>query len=93
LRDPAQNAKNHVASVEVEVENIWMNYPNEYVEPGIQVGVLQYQIDRCPAILTIETRLRFQRLKRGQHTIRVSLLGSGNQWLLAPQARLRFRIP
>jgi hypothetical protein len=46
LRDPTQNPKNHDASVEVEVQDMWLNYPNEYVEPGIQVGVLQYQIDR-----------------------------------------------
>ena len=79
--------------MEVEVENIWLNYPNDYVEPGIQVGVLQYQIDRCPVILTTETRLRFQKLMRGTHTVTVSLVGSNNQWLLAPPARLRFRIP
>jgi peroxiredoxin len=59
--------------VEVEVENIWLNYPNEHVEPGIKIGVLQYQIDHCPAVLTTETRLRFQRLKRGKHTITISL--------------------
>jgi hypothetical protein len=55
LRDPAQNEENHVAAVEVEVQNIWLNYPNESVEPGVQVGVLQYQIDHCPPILTTET--------------------------------------
>ncbi len=93
LRDTSENAKNHVASVEVEVENIWLNNPNESVEPGIQVGVLQYQIDRCPLILTKETRLRLQKLKRGTDTITISLVRSDNQWLLAPQARLRFRIP
>ena len=93
LRDPVRNAENHVAAVEVEVENIWLNYPNDYVEPGIQVGVLQYQIDRCSTILTTETRLRFQKLKPGKHTITVRLLSSANQRLLAPAARLCLRIP
>jgi hypothetical protein len=93
LRDPTQNARNHVASVEVEVENIWLNYPNEYMESGVRVGVLQYRIDHCPAILTTETRLRFEKLKRGKHAVTIRLLGSNNELLVAPIATLRFRIP
>jgi hypothetical protein len=92
LRDQALNAKQHVAAVEVDVRNVWLNYPDVFVEPDIQVGVLQYEIDRCPAVLTTETRITFQKLKPGDHTITVRLL-SMDMRLLAPQAQVRLRVP
>jgi hypothetical protein len=92
LRDRAQNAEKHAASVEVEVQNIWLNYPNDFAQPGISVGVLQYQLDHCPTILTTDTRLRFQDLPSGSHTISVSLLGTNNR-VLAPEAKMTLQIP
>jgi hypothetical protein len=87
LRDKAQNARMHSASVEVEVQNVWLHYPDEAAEPDIQVGVLQYRIDHCPAIVTTETRLRFQELPSGHHTITVGLLGMDNR-LVTPRVHL-----
>lgn len=92
LRDRDQNAEHHVAAVEVEVQNVWLNYPDVFVQPGIRVGVLQYEIDRCPKILTTDTRLQFQDLSPGAHSITVSVLGINNE-LLAPEAKLNVVIP
>ncbi|HKV81421.1 MAG TPA: hypothetical protein VJP02_24955 [Candidatus Sulfotelmatobacter sp.] len=87
LRDKAENAGKHTAAVEVEVQNIWLHYPDEVVEPGIQVGALQYRIDDCPTIVTTETRLRFEELGSGDHTITVGVLGGDNR-LVTPRVHL-----
>ncbi len=92
LRDSAANAEHHVAAIEVEVENVWLNYPDAYAQPGVRIGVLQYQIDDCPKILTTDTRLRFQDLSRGTHRITISLLDL-NMQSLAPQVKLTEVIP
>ena len=92
LREPAQNAKQHVAAIEVEVRNSWLNYPDVFEQPGVQIGVLQYQIDQCPPILTSDTRLRFQNLTARHHTIDIGLLDlKGDS--LAPRAKLQVSIP
>jgi len=90
--DARVNAKKHMAAVEVQVRGIWLNYPDLFVEPGLRIGVLRYQIDNCPPIVTTETRLRFEDLPAGNHAITVSLLGLGDM-LLAPEARLKITVP
>jgi hypothetical protein len=92
LRDHVQNAAKHTAAVEVEVQNVWLNYPNAFVQPGIRVGVLEYEVDECPKIITTETRLRFRDLAPGSHTITISLLGLDDQ-LLTPQVKLNLSVP
>lgn len=92
LRDRVQNAQKHVAAIEVEVQNVWLNYPDVFAQPGVRVGVLEYQMDQCPKILTTDTRLRFLDLPAGNHTITVSLLDIHNQ-LLAPEAKMTLDVP
>jgi non-ribosomal peptide synthetase component E (peptide arylation enzyme) len=92
LRDEAQNAKNHIAAVEVEVQNVWLNFPDVVSQSVVQTGVLQYKVDHCPAIVTTETRIRFQQLTRGHHTITIGLLGADNR-LLAPTVKLPITVP
>ena len=92
LRDRAENAQKHIAAVEIEVQNVWLNYPNAFAQPGVRVGVLQYQVDQCPKVLTTDTRLQFQDLAAGNHIITVNLLDMNNQ-LLAPQAKMTLVVP
>ncbi len=92
LKDKKQNAENHIASVEVEVQDIWLNFPNAAEQPGIEVGVSQYQVDHCPAVVTTDTELRFEGLKPGGHSITVGVLGLDNS-LLTPKAKLEVRVP
>jgi hypothetical protein len=92
LRDRDQNAQKHVAAVEVEVQNVWLNYPDVFAQPGVRVGVLQYQLDQCPKILTTDTRLQFVDLPPGDHAITVNLLDINNQ-LLAPAAKMTLTVP
>lgn len=92
LKDEVPNAQAHVADVEVEVENVWLNFPDNISQSGATVGILRYEIDRCPPVATTETRIRFEHLTPGNHVISVELLGSGNRQL-APAAKLEVRIP
>ena len=92
LRDEAQNARNHVADVEVEVQNVWLSFPESIAPSGVQQGILRYRVDRCPPIVTVEPRIRFEQLSRGLHVITIGLLGTDNR-LLTPQARLEVHIP
>lgn len=92
LRDKDQNAKLHIAAVEVEVNNIWLHSPDVVPEPGIQLGVLQYQLDHCSPVVTTDTRLRFQDLTAGKHVISVGVLGLNND-LLTPKANLKVTVP
>lgn len=87
-----QNAAKHLVAVEVEVEDVWLNYPNVFSEPGLRVGVLQYQLDHCPPILTTDTRLRFQDLPAGDHVVTVRVVDSAGN-LLAPRVSLNVLIP
>ena len=89
LRDKAQNARQHIAAVEVEVKNVFLNDPDIFAQAGVQVAVLEYEVDHCPMIVTTETRIRFRKLTPG---ITVALLGIDNR-LLAPRAKLKVRIP
>ena len=92
LRDKGQNAQNHMAAVEVEVQNAWLHYPNPVQQPGIQAAVLQYRLDSCPPILTTDTRLRFAELTSGDHIISVTLLSSDNK-PISPTAKLQLNVP
>jgi len=92
LKNETQSAQNHVADVEVEVENVWLNFPDNINQTGVTTGVLRYQVDRCPPVVTTETRIQFEQLTRGNHLITVELLGRDNRQL-APAAKLEVRIP
>lgn len=92
LLDKEENAALKTAAVEVEVQNAFLDYPEVSQQAGVPEGVLQYQLDSCASIVTTDTRLRFQQLKHGLHTIGVSLLGLDNR-ALAPHAQLKFEIP
>ena len=92
LRDVSQYAAQHTAAVEAEVENIWLNPPAAASSSGIQQGVLRYQLDHCPPVVTTDTRLRFEQLSAGVHTITVAVLGFDNR-LVTPYARLRLKVP
>ncbi len=92
LKDETENAEKHVADVEVEVENFWLNFPDNTTQTGVTLGILRYEIDRCPPVVTMETRIRFEQLTPGNHAITVQLLGRDNRQL-APTAKLEVRIP
>lgn len=91
LRDEAQFADAHEAAVEVEVENIWLR-STPVSDSGIAQGVLQYQLDQCAPVTTADTRLRFEQLSPGTHTIAVGVLNASNH-LITPKAQLPVHIP
>jgi hypothetical protein len=88
----ADDAAQHMAAVEVEVGNIWLHDPDLFSQSGLAAGVLDYQIDNCPPIITTDTHIRFADISSGPHTITVRLLGTDNQ-SLGPKVRLAFRVP
>ena len=92
LRDQPENAQKHIVAIEVEVQNVWLHYPNPVSQAGVEVGVLQYQLDRCPPVLTTDTRLRFDQLTSGEHTVSLTLLAEDNR-PLSPTIRLDVSIP
>jgi hypothetical protein len=92
LKAKAQNAAQHVAVVEVEVRNAFLDNPNVIAQTGVALGILQYQIDQCPTIVTTDSQLQFQRLARGSHVITVVLIGRDNR-LLTPRVNLQVTIP
>jgi hypothetical protein len=92
LRDKDQNAKVHIAAVEVEVQNIWLHTMTEVSEADIPTGVLGYQLDQCPPLVSTDTRIKFEQLPAGNHSITVSLLGRDER-LVAPRVKLQLTIP
>jgi hypothetical protein len=92
LRDKDQNARDHIAVVEVEVLNVWLDTPQVVEQPGIQVGVLRYQVDRCPPVVTTATRLQFHQLTPGDHTITVAVTGADDRQI-TPSAQLKLTVP
>jgi hypothetical protein len=92
LRDKEQNARNHLAAIEVEVQNVWLHYPDPIPQPGVQAAVLQYRLDSCPPVLTTATRIRFDQLAPGDHTVVVTLLGPDNR-PISPSASLQVKVP
>jgi hypothetical protein len=93
LRDQEQSARQHLASIEVEVQNVWLHYPSPVQQAGVQAAVLEYQLDSCPPILTTDTRLRFNQLKQGIHHVNVGLLRADNNSPLSPIVTLEVNIP
>lgn len=92
LRDEALYAAQHTAAVEVEVQKIWLSPPVPVPQGGVQQGILRYQLDRCPPVVTTDTRLRFEQLSPGRHTITVVVLGLDER-MLTPFATLHIKIP
>lgn len=92
LRNEDQNAAQHMAVVEVEVRNAFLDNPDLVPQSGVTLGVLQYQIDQCTPIVTTDSRLQFQRLTPGNHLISVALIGRDNR-LLTPKANLKVTVP
>jgi len=93
LKDKNQNAAQHIAAVEAEVRNVFLDNPANVVpQTGAIVGVLRYQVDQCAPVVTIETRLTFQQLAAGNHVITVALIGQDNR-PLTPKANLQVTIP
>lgn len=93
LKDKDQNAAQHIAAVEAEVRNVFLDNPANVVpQTGAVVGVLRYQLDQCAPVVTIETQLTFQELAAGNHLITVTLIGLDNR-ALAPTANLQVTIP
>lgn len=92
LRDEALYAAQHTAAVEVEVQKIWLTRPVPVPQGGVQQGILRYQLDQCPPAVTTDTRLRFEQLSPGSHTITVVVLGLDHR-LLTPFATLHVKIP
>lgn len=93
LRDKEQNARQHLAAIEVEVQNAWLHYPSPVQQAGIQAAVLEYQLDSCPPVLTTDTRLRFDHLARGVHRVSVALLGANDNRALSPTVTLEVSVP
>ena len=92
LLNEAQDARAHIAAVEVELRNVFLNYPDVVQQSGIATAILRYRIDNCPPIVTTDTRLRFEQLASGNHQISVQLLGV-NDRALSPEAKLTVTIP
>jgi hypothetical protein len=90
--DQDLNAKQHAAVVEVEVQNVFLHHPDFVEQSGVQEGILKYELDQCPAILTTDTRMTFQQLPSGSHEIAVGLLGGDNR-ALAPKVKLQVSVP
>jgi hypothetical protein len=92
LLNEAQDARAHIAGVEVQVRNVFLNYPDLVHQSGIATGVLEYHIDNCPPVVTTDTRLRFEHLAPGHHDISVQLLGADDR-AISPEAKLTVVIP
>jgi len=92
LRDKEQYARIHTANVEVEVQNVWLHWVTAVSDAGIPTGVLAYQLDHCAPVVTTETRVRFEQLSKGDHSITVTLLGLDDK-PIAPKVRLQLTIP
>lgn len=91
LSDAAAAAAQHKATVEVEAENVFLHSP-VVSTAKLRQGLLRYQVDRCPPILTVDTNLQFGSLASGEHTIIVAIIGPKDE-VIAPEARLQIRIP
>lgn len=92
LWNKADNAEHGIASVEVEVQNVWIHSPAATPQPGIPEAILKYQLDSCPGIFTTDTRLKFAELAPGNHVIRVALVGTDNH-VISPDATLTLTTP
>jgi hypothetical protein len=92
LRGKDENARKHQASVEVEVENAFLHAPNGLPQRGVQEAEIKYQVDHDAPVVTTDTRITFQEIPSGAHTIAVALIGADNR-LLAPAAKIPLQVP
>jgi len=93
LRDQSAYAAQHSAAVEVEVQNIFLtSVEGGTTTSAVPRGLLQYQVDDCPTVVTTDTRLRFDHLAAGKHAITVSVIGLDNRQI-TPQVKLQVDIP
>ncbi len=91
LRDESAFARQHRVEVEVEVRHVFLAL-NPTDRSGYQRGLLRYQLDSGPPILTTQTRQRFEHLSAGHHTITVAVVGA-DAHPLTPKVELRVEIP
>jgi hypothetical protein len=92
LLNEADNSKAHVASVEVEVQHVWLHAPESPGEYGVVSALLQYRVDNNPSVVTSDSRLRFEQLPSGNHVITIVLVGADDRAISGP-ARLSAQIP
>ena len=85
-------AREHSAYVEVEVQHVFLDAVNPADRSGYQRGLLRYQLDGGPPILTIQTRARFDHLSAGEHTVTVAVIGA-DAHLVTPKVKLSVEIP
>ncbi len=93
LVSPDDLAKHKAVTVEVKVDGIELVDPAEAgsrSKPG--QAHLHYQVDQGPVIVTTATKLSFQDLASGDHTITVNLAGNDHR-PVGPQQVLSVRIP
>ncbi|HXZ81057.1 MAG TPA: hypothetical protein VEG30_14100 [Terriglobales bacterium] len=92
LQDKDKNAKNHAAVVEVETQNVGLVDVGAPGYGGNDVGILEYQIDQDPPVVTEDTRVMFRDLSSGKHTVTVSLLNTQYKEMGA-KAKLDVEVP
>lgn len=76
LKDKDKNAQKHVASVEVETQNIGLVTVGASSYAESDMGLLEYQVDKGPVLATSDTTVMFRDLTPGKHTITVSLVNA-----------------
>lgn len=93
LVNPEHNAKEHAATVQVNIAGVEMVDPAAVKEePKDGQGHLHYRLDNGPVVATTATKLSFHDLPSGQHTIVVMLAGNDHS-PLGPQTTLKVTIP
>jgi hypothetical protein len=93
LVNPEHNAKEHAATVQVNVAGVEMVDPATVKEkPQAGQGHLHYQVDNGPVVATTAPKLSFHDLSPGQHTIVVMLAGNDHS-PLGPRATMTVTIP
>ena len=93
LVDPVEKAKKQAATVQVTVKGVRIVDPAPSGEKPIKgQGHLHYQVDDGPVIATTAPKLSFHGLKKGAHTITVSLAANDHN-PLGPQEKLTVTIP
>jgi len=91
--NPEHNAKEHAATVQVNVAGVEMVDPAAVKEtPKEGQGHLHYQVDNGPVVATTATKLSFHDLSPGQHTIVVMLAGNDHS-PVGPKTTLNVTVP
>ena len=92
LVDEKENARAHLAVVQVEVHGISLVSPFEARAPTPGEGHLHYRVDNGPLIDTAASELGFRGFSPGTHTIDVFLAGNDHTHL-GPSAQLKIEVP